>query len=49
MSPKQIAGYLALAALRRKGEMAERLAIGALAAQGERKAINDKLKELGRG
>ena len=46
-SPRQVAGFVALAALRRKGEMADRLAINTMAARGEPKAVKEQLKNLG--
>lgn len=47
MTPRRLAAYLELASHRRREEAAERLAIGALAAQGDSKAIQKELDELG--
>lgn len=47
-TPRQIAGFLELGAARRKHDAAVQLAINALAAQGESKTINKRLRELSR-
>jgi len=45
-TPKQIGAFLAIAAQRRRRELAERLHIAALGAQGDGKAVKETLKEL---
>ena len=47
-TPRRLAAWLDLAALRRRDEDADRLTIGALAARGEPKAVEGVLKKLGR-
>ena len=47
-TPRQIAALVDLAAQRLRRESAEQLAINAMAAQGESRAINKRIKNLSR-
>lgn len=48
-TPRQAFAFIAIAAERRRRELAEQLSIHALAAQGGEKAIKDALKDLADG
>ena len=48
MTPRQAAGLITLANHRRKQEAAVDLSLAALAAQGDAKTINKRIKELSR-
>jgi len=45
-TPKQVGAFLAIAAARRRRELAEQLHIATLGAQGDGKAVKETLKEL---
>ena len=46
MTPRQLAGYVALAVARRRRELADLLMVSALAARGAPKDVQARLREL---
>lgn len=45
-TPRQVSGWLAFGAIAHRRDLAEQLAIGAMAARGEKKALDKQLKDL---